>query len=124
MLEVRLQAEGETPPAAARSGLVKALPMHIEALAADAGKLRARLSKDSQKSSWALPSARMCRTFANGPTAATRTRMSITYARNLQKRTRFWTLSKRVSTRSPEKHGDFRKAYLSAVDHTSNHTEF
>ena len=47
-LEVRLQTD-ETLPASARTGLIKTLPMHVEALAGDATKLRERLSKVAAK---------------------------------------------------------------------------
>ena len=56
-IEVRLAAEGETPVAAARAGLVKSLPIHVEALSDAANRLRDRLAKTGRKNSPALPTA-------------------------------------------------------------------
>ena len=117
-MEVRLQADGETPTQAMRTGLVKTMPVHIEALAADARKLRDRLAKAAGKSSPALPSAQYVLDFYD---RADRGEVS---PANYHFREEFARANEIIdgleAGRDPfaGKHGDFRKAYLSAVDHT------
>jgi len=57
VLEVRLSAEGDAPVAAARPAFTKAVPVHIEALAADAQRLRDRIAKIGKRDGSALPTA-------------------------------------------------------------------
>jgi len=118
MLEVRLQAQGETPPAAARAGLVKTLPIHIEALAGDADKLRARLAKISQQSSPAIPSAAYALDIYE---RADRGDANPSVYRFREEFIRANEILDAIETGKDPfagKHGDFRKAYLSTVDQT------
>jgi len=98
-IEVRLRAEGEAAPPAARAGLVKALPVHIEALAADARRLRDRLSKDAKKTSPALPSAQYALEFYERADRGEASPGAFRFREELPKPTRFWTPSRRAATR-------------------------
>jgi predicted esterase len=117
-LEVRLRPEGEPPPPAARTGLVKALPMHIEALAADARKLRDRLAKASGKSSPALPSAQYVLDFYERADRGDVNPGSYHFREEFAKANEILDAIEAGKDPFAGKHGDFRKAYLSSVDHT------
>ena len=117
-LEVRLHIEGETPPPAARSGLVKVLPMHVEALAADAGKLRDRLSKVTKKSSPALPSAEYVLDFYERADRGDANPTSHHFREEFARANEILDALEAGADPFAGKHGDFRKAYLSTVDHT------
>ena len=117
-LEVRLTAEGETPVPGARSGLTKALPLHVEALADLAQHLRDRLSRLDKKDSPALPTAeyalllyeRADREEANPNAYNFRSEFAAANA----------VLDALEAGRDPfaGRHGDMRRAYRSAVDQT------
>jgi predicted esterase len=117
-LEVRLRVEGETPPPAARTGLVKALPMHIEALAADAGKLRGRLSKVTKKSNPALPSAGYVLDFYERADHGDVNPGSYHFREEFARANEILDAIEAGADPFAGKHGDFRKAYLSSVDAT------
>lgn len=117
-LEIRLRAEGETPPAAARTGLVKSLPVHIEALAADAAKLRERLAKDGGKPSPALPSAAYVLDFYDRANRGEANPAAFSFREEFARANDILDAIEAGKDPFAGKHGDFRKAYLSAVDHT------
>jgi len=117
-LEVRLRAEGEPPPAAARAGLVKTLPMHIEALAADAKRLRDRLSKVTNKSNSALPSAEYVLDFYQRADHGDANPGAYHFREEFAKANEILDAIEAGKDPYAGKHGDFRKAYLSPVDRT------
>jgi predicted esterase len=118
ILEVRLQAEGETPPAAARAGLVKTMPVHIEALAADANKLRARLSTVPRKNSPALPSAAYVLDFYKRADHGDANPSVYHFREEFTKANEILDAIEAGKDPFAGRHGDFRKAYLSTVDNT------
>jgi predicted esterase len=117
-LELRLQKEGEPAEGAARGGLTKTFPVHIEALSADAGKLRARLAKDAAQKGTGQASAAYVIDFYDradrGETSPAGFHFHDEFARANE------ILDAIEAGRDPfaGKHGDFRKAYMSNVDHT------
>jgi predicted esterase len=115
-LEVRLQVDGEMPPAA-RTGLVKALPMHIEALAVDARKLRDRLSKQTTKNA-ALPSAAYVLDFYDRADRGDATPAAFHFREEFAKANEILDAIEAGKDPFTGRHGDFRKAYISPVDQT------
>ena len=118
-VEVRLATDGETAPTGtARSGMVKSLPVHVEALSASAQRLRDRLAKTSKKTSPALPTAQYALALYeradHGDANPAAYHFGDEFARANE------ILDAIDSGRDPftSKRGDFRKAYLSAVDQT------
>jgi hypothetical protein len=98
--------------------------MHIEALAADAGKIRARLSKVSQKSSWALPSAAYVLDFYERADRGDANPNVHHFREEFTKANKILDAIETGKNPFAGKHGDFRKAYLCAVDHTLQPYEF
>lgn len=117
-LEVRLRPEGEEAPAGARTGLVKGLPVHIEALAADATNLRNRLSKAAKKDGPAYASAAYVLDFYERADRGDANPASFHFHEEFARANEI--LDNLDAGKEPfaGKHGDFRKAYLSTVDHT------
>jgi predicted esterase len=114
-IEVRLAAEGEAPAPAARGGLVKTLPVHIEALAGPAQRLRDRLAKSAKKSSPALPTAEyelaLYERADRGEVNPATYHLADEFAKANE------ILDALDAGKNPfAGHGDFRKAYRSAVD--------
>lgn len=118
LLEVRLRAEGETPPPGARTGLVKALPVHIETLNAEASKLRARLSRDAKMSSSALPSAAYVLDFYDRADRGEANPRMFHFREEFAKANEILAAIESGADPFAGKRGDFRKAYLSTVDQT------
>jgi predicted esterase len=118
VLEVRLRADGETAPAEARGGLVKALPMHVEALAADAAKLRARLAKVSGNKNRALPSAAYVLDFYDRADRGDASPTAHHFREDFATANEILDAIEKGADPFAGKHGDFRKAYVSPVDHT------
>jgi predicted esterase len=117
-VEVRLHEEGGTPPAAARAGLVKAIPMHIEALAADAAKLRNRLAKVAKKDNPALPSAEYALDFYERADHGEANPGAYRFHEEFARANEILDAIAGGADPFAGKHGDFRKAYRSAVDQT------
>src|SRR5215471_16779087 len=115
-LEVRLKTDGEMPPAA-RAGLVKALPMHIEALAGDARKLRDRLSKRTAKST-ALPSAAYVLDFYDRADRGDINPGAFHFREEFTRANEILDAIEAGKNPFAGRHGDFRKAYVSPVDQT------
>ena len=117
-IEVRLSAEGDSPVPAARGGLVKTLPVHLEPLAGSAERLRNRLAKSGTRSSPALPSAEytlvLYERADRGEVNPATYHVGDEFARANE------ILDALDAGRDPfaGRHGDFRKAYRSAVDQT------
>jgi len=117
-IEVRLSPEGESPAPEPPGGLVKTLPVHIEPLAGPAVRLRDRLATRDKKTSPALPTAEYALALYehadHGDVNPARYHFSDDFATANQ------ILDALDAGRDPfaGKHGDFRKAYRSAVDHT------
>jgi predicted esterase len=111
-IEVRLAPEGELP------AQVKRLPVHIEPLAGPAGRLRDRLANSGKKTSPALPTAEYALALYehadHGDVNPALYHFSDDFATANQ------ILDALDAGRDPfaGRHGDFRKAYRSAVDHT------
>ena len=112
-IEVRLSAEGEAAGPAARTGMVKTLPIHIEALAAAAGRLRDRLAK-SRKNGSAEYALVLFERADHGEVNPAGYRFPEEFSRANE------ILDALDAGRDPfaGKQGDFRKAYRSAVDNT------
>ncbi|HEY1338463.1 MAG TPA: PHB depolymerase family esterase, partial [Bryobacteraceae bacterium] len=116
-IEVRLTPAGEEPPAAAHAAFVKSLPVHVESLAAQAQLLRERLAKIGNKGSTAA-SAEYALTLYDladrGEVSPHRYHLADEIARAGA------LLDELEAGRDPlaKMHGDARKAYRSAVDHT------
>ena len=117
-LQVRMTLPDGTSPDGLRAAFVKSLPVHIEALSAEAEKLRGRLAKLVKKDSPALPSAQYVMAHYEqadrGEVSPARYnfRGEIASANTI--------LDALDAGRDPfaGKQGDLRKAYLSNVDHT------
>jgi predicted esterase len=116
-IEVRLSPEGEPPAAAARAGLVKVLPVHIEPLAGPAERLRNRLARGSRNSP-ALPSAEYALALYERADRGEVNLAAYHLGDDFAKANEI--LDALDAGRDPfaGRHGDFRKAYRSAVDHT------
>ena len=117
-LQVRLRAEGETPAPGARTGSAKSMPIHVEAVAADAAKLRARLAKDSKKNSAALPSAAYALDFYDRADHGEANPTGHHFREEFARANELLDGIESGSDPFAGKHGDFHKAYLSNVDHT------
>jgi predicted esterase len=117
-IEVRLSPEGEPVGPAAPAGLVKALPVHIEPLAAPAERLRNRLAKTGVRSSPALPSAEYALALYERADRGEVNLAAYHLADDFAKANEI--LDALDAGRDPfgGRPGDFRKAYRSAVDHT------
>ena len=117
-IEVRLAAEGESLGPAARDGLVKTLPVHIEPLAGLAERLRNRLAKSSTGSSSALPSAEYALALYERADRGEVNPSAYHFGDEFAKANEI--LDALDAGRDPfaGRHGDFRKAYRSGVDHT------
>jgi predicted esterase len=121
-IEVRLAPEGEPLGPAARSGLVKTLPVHIEPLAGLAERLRNRLAKNGDKngarSNPAQPSAEYALALYERADRGEVNLAAYHLGDDFAKANEI--LDALDAGRDPfaGKHGDFRKAYRSAVDHT------
>ena len=113
-IEVRLTPEGKRP---APAGAVKTLPVHVEPLAGAAQRLRDRLAKAGKKDSPALPTAEYALALYERADAARSTRPCTT-SRGIRKANEILDASDAGSDPFAGKHGDFRKAYRSAVDQT------
>ena len=116
-LEVLLNADGETPTEAARAAFSKTLPVHIEALSAEAQRLKNKLA-DAKQGSPALATAEYALALYEKADQG-----EINPARYdfHEQFTNAAAIADSVSQgRDPfaGKHGDFRKAYRSAVDNT------
>ncbi len=115
-IEVRLAPQGDAPAPAsgpARTGLVKTLPVHFEALATPAQRLRDRLAKS--KKSNALPTAEYALALYEradrGEVNPAAYRLADEFAKANQ------ILDALEAGRDPfPEHGDLHKAYRSAVD--------
>ncbi len=117
-LEVRIRADGDSPAPAARGGLVKSLPIHIEALAADARKLRDRLSKAAKTGSPALPSAGYVLDFYERADRGDANPGAFHFREEFAKANEILDAVEAGKDPFAGRHGDFRKAYLSTVDKT------
>jgi pimeloyl-ACP methyl ester carboxylesterase len=117
-LEVRLSAEGDEPPAAARASYAKSVPVHVDALSADAQRLRDRISKAGRHDGSALPSAEYALALYE------RADRGEVNPHRYDFRTEFSNanqiLDQLASGHDPfaGKRGDTHKAYRSAVDQT------
>jgi predicted esterase len=117
-LEARLRTEGETPPAAARTGLVKTMPMHVEDLAGDASNLRDRLSKITKKNSPALPSAEYVRALYERADRGEVNPGAYRFREEFAKANEILDAIEAGADPFAGRRGDFRKAYVSPVDNT------
>jgi predicted esterase len=116
-LEVRLAADGDAPAEAARAAYIKTLPVHIEALSADAQRLKDKLAQ-AKPGSPALSTAEyalaLYQKADQGDINPARYNLHEEFAAAM-------TILDSVDRgRDPfaSKHGDFRKAYRSQVDNS------
>ena len=116
-LQVRMTLADGTSPDGLRAAFVKSLPVHIEALSAEAEKLRIRLAA-VQKDSPALPSAQYV--LAHYEQADRGEVSPARYNFRGEIASANAILDSLDAGRDPfaGKQGDLRKAYLSNVDHT------
>ncbi len=118
-LEVRLSADGETSPSgAARSGMIKSLPLHAEALSASAQHLRDRLAKTSRKTDRALPSAEYALAIYERADHGDANPAGYRFAEEFARANEILDAIEAGRDPFAGKRGDFRKAYRSAVDQT------
>lgn len=116
-LVVRLSAAGETPVEGARAAFAKSLPVHIEALSSEAQQLKDRLAKE-KKSASSLTTAEyavaLYERADKGEINPTRVNFHEVFTEASS------ILDAVDQGRDPfaGKHGDFHKAYRSAVDNT------
>ena len=116
-LEVRLSAEGETPVDGARSAFVKSLPVHIEALSADAQRLKDELAKAKQGSP-ALATAQYALALYEKVDQGEVNPSLYNFHEQFANATAIVDAVDRGRDPFGGKRGDFRKAYRSAVDNT------
>jgi poly(3-hydroxybutyrate) depolymerase len=118
VIQIRLTEADGTAPAALRNVFLKDLPIHIEALAAEAQRLRANLAKAGSSGNPALPTAQYALALYE------RADRGEVNPRAYDFKTEFaaaeTVLDAIAAGRDPfaGKHGDFHKAYLSKVDGT------
>ena len=118
-LEVRLAADGDSAPTgAARAGMVKSLPVHVESLAATAQRLRDRIAKTGKKTNPALPTAEYALALFERADQAEVNPSAYHFADEFAHANEL--LDSIDAGRDPfaGKRGDFRKAYRSGVDQT------
>ena len=116
-LEVRLEAPGETPVDGARSAFVKNLPVHIEALSADAQRLKDRLAKAKQGSP-ALATAEYALALYERADQGEINPTRYNFREQFADATAIIDAVDRGRDPFAAKHGDLHKAYRSAVDNT------
>ncbi len=119
LLEVRLSPEGETPIPASRTGLVKTMPVRIEAgLADEAQRVRDRLAKSGRKDNPAFASAEYAINLYERADRGDTNPNAYNFREEFSSANAI--LDALDAGRDPlaGKHGDIRRAYRSAVDHT------
>ena len=113
-LEVRLRVESDT----GRAEVVKTVPMHIEALAADATRLRERLAKVKDKNNRAMPSAQYFLEIYDRADRGEASPVRHHFRDGFAQANEILDAIDKGADPFAGKHGDFHKAYLSNVDHT------
>ncbi|HLG96170.1 MAG TPA: prolyl oligopeptidase family serine peptidase [Bryobacteraceae bacterium] len=116
-LEVRLSSNGEALPDAARSAFVKTVPVHIEALAADAERLKKKLA-DAKQSSPAIATAQYALALYERADRGEINPSRYDFHEEFANATQIVDAIDHGRDPFAGKHGDFRKAYRSAVDNT------
>ena len=116
-LEVRLSAEGETPADGARSAFVKSLPVHIEALSADAQRLKEELAKAKQGSP-SLATAQYALALYEKADQGEVNPSRYNFHEQFANATAIVDAVDQGRDAFAGKRGDFRKAYRSMVDNT------
>src|SRR5271165_1767867 len=116
-LEVRLAPEGDTPAEAARAAYTKTLPVHIEALSADAQSLKDKLAK-AKKGSPALATAEYALALYEKADTGEINPARYNLHEEFAKAVAIVDTVNAGQDPFGSKHGDFRKAYRSAVDNT------
>ena len=117
-LEVRLTPADGTVPEGLRGTFAKPLPIHVEALSADAAKLRARLAKFDKSTAPTLATAQYVLARYE------QTDKGETSPLNYNFRSEFATANAILDALDAKKdplagkHGDMRRAYLSKADNT------
>jgi pimeloyl-ACP methyl ester carboxylesterase len=117
ILEVRLSADGGSPSEAARTAYTKTLPVHIEALSADAQQLKEKLAKIKQ-SSPALATAEYSLALYSNADSGEINPARYNVREEFSKATAIVDAVNAGRDPFAGKHGDLRKAYRSAVDNT------
>jgi pimeloyl-ACP methyl ester carboxylesterase len=115
-IEVRLSPEGEPATGAARVGLTKALPIHIEALSASAQKLRDRIAKSTKRSHPAMASAEYAVALYDRADHGDANPNTYKFADEFAKANAILDVLEAGGDPFAGKRGDFHKAYRSAVD--------
>jgi predicted esterase len=111
-IEVRLTPPGESPAPAGR----KTLPLHIESLAGPAQRLRERLAKSGKKNSPALPTAEYALALYERADRGEVSPALYRFADEFARANEILNALDAGGDPFAGKHGDFRKAYRSAVD--------
>ena len=117
VIEIRLTADGEEAPAAARAAMVKPLSMHAEALSESAQKLRDRIAKSTKKSPALATAAYGLELYERADRGEVNP-AAVHFTEEFAKANEI--LDAIDAGRDPfaGKKGDFHKAYRSAVDNT------
>jgi len=116
-LEVRLAADGDVPISAARGAFVKSLPVHIEALSAEAQRLKDKLAKTKQGSP-ALATAQYALALYEKADQGEINPARYNFTEEFVSATNIADSVNQGRDPFAGKHGDLRKAYRSGVDNT------
>ena len=114
-IEVRLAADSE-PPAAARGAFVKSLPLHIDTLAENVEQLRTRLAKAPKKDG--LATAEYAIALYERADAGDLNPARVNFREEFTAANTILGVLEAGKDPFAGKHGDSRRAYRSAVDHT------
>jgi hypothetical protein len=117
-VELRLAADGESSAPAARAGLVKTMPLHIEPLTSTTERLRDRLAKNSKRESAALPTAEYAIALYERADRGQVNPNAYRFADEFAKANELLDAIEAGRDPFSGKSGDFRKAYRSKVDQT------
>ncbi|HYL34953.1 MAG TPA: prolyl oligopeptidase family serine peptidase [Bryobacteraceae bacterium] len=117
-LEVRLAADGDAPAEAARPAFVKSSPIHIEALASEAQRLKERLARAKIKDASALTTAEYALALYERADKGEVNPARYNFHAEFSNATAIVDVVDQGRDPFAGKRGDFRKAYRSAVDNT------
>jgi predicted esterase len=115
-IEVRLSADGDTTPATARAAFLKSLPLHIDNFAEPVKRLRARLETAPHKEGFA--SAEYALALYDRADAGEINPARVNFRDEFAAATAILDALDAGKDPFAGKHGDSRRAYRSAVDHT------
>jgi predicted esterase len=115
-IEMRLTEADGTAPAGLRAAFVKTVPVHVEELAAEVQRLRDRLSKIGKRDSPALPSAQYTLALYDRADHGDANPRAYNFKNEFASAEAVLDALEAGKDPFGGKHGDFRRAYRSAVD--------